>query len=490
MGYTNTTLPLSLCWDTTNCWDTGYQKAEQTVGASLAFIYQFMTGIILYISPLILRYFFPTKIAGRIGISGFIIHIILAISLWIRNVIWSIMQRSYPPKFVLISETSQHRKFVEASTSKAVFFTHIRNETNFLRSNTELHVRPPNVPAPCRERMTVKHWSSFRVLGMGATVDFSLGLALISGSIGSLIIVFYNYADYTEINGDGGNMRIYLEGIGVVSSVLINNFKFFPVFLLFGYLSYSVTLWRRFVEQGTLIQGRLHDICIMIGGAVINPSDNDTRKFLYRIYRYVTVAHFLCYSSLNKSLSDKKLKDLVNFGLLTPNEVKILEVSHNKARDTLCAWLSSEVQEGLRNGRIDTTANAPLVHGIARFRGYMGALHDLFDFANPNSWASNMMLVVNTNIIIIALGLPWILYIQSTTMYVPWITIFAVFISCVCYWTIIDMIIKLESCYEGEEDVINTDAFIAGSEQTAFALLRVRFDDNKRLNNSEIITTI
>jgi hypothetical protein len=85
-------------------------------------------------------------------------------------------------------------------------------------------------------------------------------------------------------------------------------------------------------------------------------------------------------------------------------------------------------------------------------------------------------MVVNTNIIILALGLPWILHIESTTIFVPWITIFAVCISSLCYWTTTKMIIKLENCYEGEDDIINPDTFLVGSEKTAFALLIVSFD--------------
>jgi hypothetical protein len=481
---TTTTLGLRLCWDTVNCWDTDYQTADQTVGASYAFILQLISGIILYISPSIIRYFWPKIIIGRIGFMGFIIHILLSIFCWIKSAVWEVMHGSWPPKCNLMAETSLHRRFVDASTSNAVFFSHIRSEKNFLRSNTESHVRPPKASAPCRERMMVKNWSSFRVLGMSTTFDFSLGIALISGSLGSLIIVFHNYASYTELHGDGGNMRIYINGLKIVASILINNFKFFPVFLLFGYLGYSVTLWRRFVEQGTFIQGRLHDVCIIVGGSVIDPTDNDTRKLLYRIYRYLNVAHFLCYSNLNKHLSNKNLSDLINFGLLTQEEVTILEISCNKARDTVCGWLSLEIQEGLRNGKLDTTANAPLINSIARFRGYLGQLHDFFDFSNPNVWASNMMLVVNTNIVLLSLGLPWVLYIHSTTVYTPWITTFAVCISCLCYWTTIEMIIKLENCYEGEDDVINPDSFISGSEQTSFALLRVSFDDNERIKNN------
>lgn len=484
MSVKNTIPTFSLCLDIDNCWDVSNQTSKQTVGASYAFIYQMIIGFILYTSPPIMRYLCPSKKLARLGITGFIIHLLLAISNWIHNAIKFIFRCSYPPKFSLITETRMHTNFIKASTSSFVFFSHIRTEKNFMRTNSEEHVRPPKALVPCRERMKVKHWSSFRILGMGAIFDYSLGLAFISGSLGSLIIVFYNYAEFTDSYGDNGNMRIYIDGLGVVASELINNFKFFPVFLLFGYLGYSVTLWRRFVEQGTLIQGRIHDICIMVGGAVIDPNDSDTRKILYRIYRYVTVAHFLCYSSLNKKLSEKKLIDLIEFGLLTSNEVSILKVANNKARDTLCGWISQEVQEGLRNGKLDTTANAPLIHSIARYRGYLGQLHDFFDFANPNIWASNMMLVVNTNIILLTLGLPWILYIKSTTVYVPWITTFAVCISCLCYWTTIEMIIRLENCYEGSEDVINPDTFISGSEQTAFALLRVRFDDTKRLLNN------
>jgi hypothetical protein len=46
------------------------------------------------------------------------------------------------------------------------------------------------------------------------------------------------------------------------------------------------------------------------------------------------------------------------------------------------------------------------------------------------------------------------------------------------------MIIKLENCYEGEDDVINPDSFISSSEQTSFALLRVSFDDYNKIENN------
>ena len=465
-----------LCWEKNHCWDNNLKTIDQTVGASWAAIYQLIFGIFLYLSPGIFKHFCSNILISRLGITGFLIHLTFAVYEWLKNSVISLCNCRYPRKFRIKTETRMHNMFVKVSKEAAVFFSHIRSEENFLCSNSEKHTRPPSPTVHCRERMTVKNWSPFRVLGMGATFDFSIGLSLISGSLGSLIIIFYNYANYLEHMGDEGNMKIYIEGIRIVASELINNFKFFPVFLLFGYLGYSVTLWRRFVEQGTLIQGRLHDICIMVGGSIINPKNTDTRKLIYRIYRYVTVSHFLCYSSLNENLSNKKLENLIHFGLLTPEEVSILNVSDNKKRDTLCGWLSIEIQDGLRKGILDTTDNGPLIHSVARFRGYMGALHDLFDFSNPNIWASNMMLVVNTYIVILSLGLPWVLHIESTTIYVPWITILAVCISCLCYWTTTKMIINLENCYEGEDDIINPDTFLAGSEQTAFALLRVSFD--------------
>ena len=125
MSVKNTIPTFSLCLDIDNCWDVSNQTSKQTVGASYAFIYQMIIGFILYTSPPIMRYLCPSKKLARLGITGFIIHLLLAISNWIHNAIKFIFRCSYPPKFSLITETRMHTNFIKASTSSFVFFSHI-----------------------------------------------------------------------------------------------------------------------------------------------------------------------------------------------------------------------------------------------------------------------------------------------------------------------------------------------------------------------------
>jgi hypothetical protein len=40
--------------------------------------------------------------------------------------------------------------------------------------------------------------------------------------------------------------------------------KFFPIFLLIGYLKWAVGRWGNFVELGYSIQGRIHDIGLLV----------------------------------------------------------------------------------------------------------------------------------------------------------------------------------------------------------------------------------
>ena len=57
--------------------------------------------------------------------------------------------------------TAGHLQYIEAC--EGVFFSHVRTEENFLKSNLDAR-RPPKALAPCRERMEVGHWSVLPVL--------------------------------------------------------------------------------------------------------------------------------------------------------------------------------------------------------------------------------------------------------------------------------------------------------------------------------------
>ena len=89
-----------------------------------------------------------------------------------------------------------------------------------------------------------------------------------------------------------------------MSKQILNAFAFFPVFLLFGFLTYVASLWRRFVEMGTFVQGKIHKTAILAGGAVVDPACEKTKARMWKLYRYLNVAHLLCYYDIAPHLHE------------------------------------------------------------------------------------------------------------------------------------------------------------------------------------------
>ena len=157
-----------------------------------------------------------------------------------------------------------------------------------------------------------------------------------------------------------------------VSGQILGAFNFFPVFLLFGFLTYVASLWRRFVEMGTYVQGKIHKTAILAGGAVVDPACEKTKARMWKLYRYLNVAHLLCYYNiaphLHKSL---ELDGLVGLGLLTHSELRLLLPHKNKMRDTMCGWSMALLQEGVRKGQLGPPeVGPPLLEACADFRGH------------------------------------------------------------------------------------------------------------------------
>ena len=124
--------------------------------------------------------------------------------------------------------------------------------------------------------------------------------------------------------------------------------------------------WRQFLNYGYSIQGRIHDIALLTGGSLLSPgADENSRRFAYRIYRYLNLVHLLCYKTKSSWLSELGTDDLIALGLLTPDERAILEPMANKMRDTVLAWISKEVQGAIRVRR---RSQGPALESTGRCR--------------------------------------------------------------------------------------------------------------------------
>lgn len=99
-----------------------------------------------------------------------------------------------------------------------------------------------------------------------------------------------------------------------------------------GYLGYSIGRWRHFMSYGYSIQGRIHDIALLTGGSLRQPGSPDARAFAFRVYRYINLAHLLCYKTKSSWLQEIGTEEMMQLGLLTEQERAILEPMQNKVR--------------------------------------------------------------------------------------------------------------------------------------------------------------
>ena len=65
----------------------------------------------------------------------------------------------------------------------------------------------------------------------------------------------------------------YLQALEKVVDKVYEDYKFFPMFLLIGYLGFAVAKWRDTMVNSHTIQGRIHDLGLIIGAwGTANPS--------------------------------------------------------------------------------------------------------------------------------------------------------------------------------------------------------------------------
>ena len=236
------------------------------------------------------------------------------------------------------AEDIHHRTFA-LGLHQCVFTSHVREPTNFHRGNLDPELRlPPTYPA---ERAC--HVHSFRMLYLTLLRSVEVRHSLIDAAAVSLIaaslcpLVWLGMLQLEE-----SVVKAFLHLLDQYVVLIVEQFRFFPAFLLFGLLGYVVGRWQDWLVNCHTLQARLHDIGLAVGMGVIDTSNSHTRSSLYRLYRYLNVVHAMTYASINKHLP-KDLDGYRSLGLLMKTEVDLLRPMGNKTRDTCIAWAGTIV---------------------------------------------------------------------------------------------------------------------------------------------------
>lgn len=152
-----------------------------------------------------------------------------------------------------------------------------------------------------------------------------------------------------EINVSEDTALMFKEWIISMTGGLqavIDSYKFLPLFLLLAYVGFLLDRWRQFMVTCHIIQGRLHDIAMLVGS--IPDSKNITKeekKQLYKIYRTMNVLYILVYKPVLREefSNDTDFSYFVELGLLTKDEASAYVSRGRRARDGLFSTLVAEI---------------------------------------------------------------------------------------------------------------------------------------------------
>jgi hypothetical protein len=381
--------------------------------------------------------------------------------------------------------------FEKALATEANFICHVRSLRNFTRSNLDANLTRPPSYLPSRwvegfDRRAIYHYIMTTDAFMPVFLQ-TLGVGLLSSALGSLFYLLlyhevYKFDDAAfragHIFSDDSSIAHVISMTGIATRDITNSFKFLPSFLLIGYVGYSVGRWRKFQSYGYSIQGRIHDIGAMVGGSLKQPEQPETKEFAFRIYRYLNLVHLLVYKSKSPWLCDLTSDDMVSLGLLTREEVKVLEPMKNKMRDTVIGWLFCEVQSAIGKDICEGSMGCSCIDNIGYLRGKCAAYHDAFETNHPNLWVSLMTGVVDMLVFLYAVGTPLTAFVFELGCFQPYCLAFTVFLS-LPFLCCSRLLKQLGNPYAGSHDTFNVDSLMASSEQCIFASLRSKFDLSK-----------
>jgi hypothetical protein len=201
----------------------------------------------------------------------------------------------------------------EQDVSETAFVTTLRTEKNFIKDTSDKTlVYPKMYPAeyiPRGVESTVLPVSGFLGemwhLAISCNLLISVylgstGWAMICSGFSSLLWIVVDYERNCVVQQS--YIEDWIETVGLSLARVRNDYDFYPVFLLIGYIGYVVQRWREFMVNCHECQAKIHDVALLVGGAVVGTPNLEMRKKLYRIYRYLNVIHALCYKSVSPTV--------------------------------------------------------------------------------------------------------------------------------------------------------------------------------------------
>lgn len=234
------------------------------------------------------------------------------------------------------------------------------------------------------------------------------------------------------------------------------------------------------------IQANLHSVGLLIGSGVTNPQDIETRRGIFRVYKYLLLLHALCYKNISPTLKGMSIDDdFVKVGLCTKNESKLLMNYANKQRDAVKCWLGGQVHQLVRAGQSDIALPTVTIY-LCKIRGDMARFHDMFVRQQPNAFVAVCVVALDIFIALVSLGFPVALLTYDfknvdnpVICFQPWVFL-GVFLVVFAFYGCMHVITLLQNPFNTTIDTIFVDNLMASTERCLFFNMRALFDNGFR----------
>ncbi|CAE7531846.1 yciC [Symbiodinium necroappetens] len=384
----------------------------------------------------------------------------------------------------------KHVQFVEVKMAllrgSMGFASFYRDEENFCLGNGESCIPPP--AGSCFRQM---YTTPMQVLvyimtsGLMRTAYSALTFAFATGMVGALLAEVRSTIDKNKqvdpTLQDEDWYTLFLMNMQTVASIM-DDFKFLPTFFITYMIGQDVTRWLKWLQTMFSIQGRLHDLGLVIASSYRKLNDpcvgKQQRQMLFKWYRYLNAIHYLAYFKLDPRIGtspDQVVQDLRTMGLLVDSECYQILMASAKLRDTLVSWLGILWHDELERGFVQAVDSDVFMRKVCDLRGILASLADMPDM--QTSQLVRVMMVVVTNILLsLALvGYPTKMYEETKQCFQFW-PLVASYLYYVCYRGMLHVMFTLDKGpFYGKGDCVNVDALLVSTERFAFHVFRTSF---------------
>jgi len=162
--------------------------------------------------------------------------------------------------------------------------------------------------------------------------------------------------------------------------------------MLLGLLNFVVARWREYLAVLQTVKAKVQDLGVAVGAAVIDGADADTRRRLFRIYRYLNVVHAMTYASVEAQLP-QSAEGFGVLGLLNAAEIAVLaplarpgSKSLAEQREAVVGWVGGLLGAMVRDAKLHGPFSPPSQGMVNGLRAACAQYDNLAVRHMPNLW--------------------------------------------------------------------------------------------------------